>query len=146
MNVSETLAPLVFIETAFPGEFFPLEGVVAPWYYPLTLQPEQSGGMGSNTGRAPLLEFHDKGSRQWRKLWGGGVGEKLPPPQFNKTRKFSVEVGNFEGGIETAMKKRVTVEKERVSILNEQTKCSRSTCIIFFKFLCTNIHFKTRRK
>ena len=36
------------------------------------------------------------------------------------------EVGNFEGEVETAMKKRVAVEKERVSILNEQTKCSRS--------------------
>ena len=48
-----------------------------------------------------------------------GVGGATAPPQFNKTRKFSVEVGNFEGGIETAMKKRVTVEKERVSILNE---------------------------
>ena len=33
----------------------------------------------------------------------GGWGA-LAPPQFNKIRKFSVEVGNFEGGIETAMK------------------------------------------
>ena len=62
----------------------------------------------------------------------GGWGGQLPPPQFNKTRKFSVEVGNFEGGIETAIKKQVAVEKERVSILNEQTKSrSRSICIIF---------------
>ena len=33
----------------------------------------------------------------------GGLGGALAPPQFNKIRKFSVEVGNFEGGIETAM-------------------------------------------
>ena len=66
-----------------------------------------------------LRQFvHD---RQWRKLWGVRGGNCPPPPQFNKTGKFSVEVGNFEGGIETAMKKRVDVEKERVSILNEQT-------------------------
>ena len=30
---------------------------------PLTLQPEQSGGVGSSPGRAPPLERHDKGSR-----------------------------------------------------------------------------------
>ena len=41
----------------------PLEGVVAPWCNPLTLQPEQSGGVGSSPGRAPSLERHDKGSR-----------------------------------------------------------------------------------
>ena len=41
----------------------------------------------------------------------GGLGGQLPP-QFNKTRKFSVQIGNFEGGIETAVKKRVAVEKE----------------------------------
>ena len=40
-----------------------LEGVVAPWCNPLTLQPEQSGGVGSSPGRAPPLERHDKGSR-----------------------------------------------------------------------------------
>ena len=40
-----------------------IEGVVAPWCNPLTLQPEQSGGMGSNPGRATPLERHDKGSR-----------------------------------------------------------------------------------
>ena len=39
------------------------EGVVAPWCNPLTLQPEQSGGVGSSPGRAPPLERHDKGSR-----------------------------------------------------------------------------------
>ena len=38
-------------------------GVVAPWCNPLTLQPEQSGGVGSSPGRAPSLERHDKGSR-----------------------------------------------------------------------------------
>ena len=40
-----------------------LEGVVAPWCNPLTLQPEQSGGVGSSPGRAPPLERHDKGLR-----------------------------------------------------------------------------------
>ena len=30
--------------------FFLLEGVVALWCNPLTLQPEQSGGVGSNPG------------------------------------------------------------------------------------------------
>ena len=39
------------------------EVVVAPWCNPLTLQPEQSGGVGSSPGRAPPLERHDKGSR-----------------------------------------------------------------------------------
>ena len=39
------------------------EGVVAPWCNPLTLQPEQSGGVGSSPGRTPPLERHDKGSR-----------------------------------------------------------------------------------
>ena len=42
---------------------FKVEGVVAPWCNPLTLQPEQSGGVGSSPGRAPPLERHDKGSR-----------------------------------------------------------------------------------
>ena len=46
----------------------------------------------------------------------GGVGGGATAPQFNMTRKFSVEVRNFEGGIETARKKRVIVEKQRVSI------------------------------
>ena len=41
----------------------PFKGVVAPWCNPLTLQPEQSGGVGSNSGRAPPLEHHDKWSR-----------------------------------------------------------------------------------
>ena len=76
----------------------------------------------------------------------GGWGGQLPPSQFNKTRKFSVEVGNFEGGIETAMKQRVAVEKERVSILNEQTKCSRSIFIIFLSFYALTFISKTRRK
>ena len=36
---------------------------MAPWCDSLTLQPEQSGGVGSNPGMAPPLERHDKGSR-----------------------------------------------------------------------------------
>ena len=40
-----------------------IEGVVAPWCNPLTLQPEQSGGVGLSPGRAPPLERHDKGSQ-----------------------------------------------------------------------------------
>ena len=64
----------------------------------------------------------------------GELGGQLPPPQFNKTRKFSEEVENFEGGIETAVKKRVAVEKERVSTLNEQKKCSCSFCSVFLSF------------
>ena len=75
----------------------------------------------------------------------GGLGGGQLPPQFNKTRKFSAEVGNF-GGIETAMKKRVAVEKERVSILNEQTKWSRSVCIVFLSFYALTFISKTRRK
>ena len=39
----------------------PQEGVVAPWCNPLALQPEQSGGVGLNPGRAPPFERHDKG-------------------------------------------------------------------------------------
>ena len=39
------------------------KGVVAPWCNPLTLQPEQLGGVGSTPGRTPPLECHDKGSR-----------------------------------------------------------------------------------
>ena len=38
-----------------------LEGVVAPWSNFLTLQPEQSGRVGLNPGRALPLERHDKG-------------------------------------------------------------------------------------
>ena len=65
----------------------------------------------------------------------GGLGGNCPPIQQD-SEIFSVEVGNFEGGIENAMKKRVAVEKEkqRVSILNEQTKCSRSICNICLSF------------
>ena len=40
------------------------EGVVALWCNPLTLQPEQPGGVGSSPGRAPPLKRHDK----WRGL------------------------------------------------------------------------------
>ena len=36
--------------------------------------------------------------------YGDGGGAATALPQFNKTRKFSVAVGSFEGGIETAMK------------------------------------------
>ena len=36
---------------------------MAPWCNPLTLQPEQSGGEDSISGRAPPLERHDKGTR-----------------------------------------------------------------------------------
>ena len=36
--------------------------VLAQWCNPLTLQPEQSGGVGSRCGRASPLERHDKGS------------------------------------------------------------------------------------
>ena len=39
------------------------EDVVAQWFDPLSLQPEQSGGVGSKLDRAPLIERHDKGSR-----------------------------------------------------------------------------------
>ena len=39
------------------------EGVVAQWCNPLTLKPEQSGGVGSRRDRASPLECHDKGSR-----------------------------------------------------------------------------------
>ena len=76
---------------------------------------------------------------------GGGWGGNCPP-KIKKTRKFSVEVGNFEGGIETAIKKRVPLEMERVSILNEQTKWSRSICIIFLSFYALTFISKTRRK
>ena len=36
---------------------------MAQWCKPVTLQPEQSGGVGSRRGRASPLERHDKGSR-----------------------------------------------------------------------------------
>ena len=36
---------------------------MAQWCNPLTLQPEQSGSVGSKPGRTPPLERHDKGSR-----------------------------------------------------------------------------------
>ena len=73
--------------------------------------------------------------------WGGNC-----PPQFNKTRKFSVEVGNLGVGIEAAMEKRVALKKERVSILNEQTKCSRSICSMFLSHCALTFLSKTRRK
>ena len=37
--------------------------LVAQWCNPLTLQPEQSSGVGSKPGRASQLERHDKGSQ-----------------------------------------------------------------------------------
>ena len=40
------------------------ESVVAQWCNPLTLQPEQSGGVGSKPGKAP--QHHNKGS--WPRL------------------------------------------------------------------------------
>ena len=39
------------------------EGVVAQWCDPMTLKPEQSGGVGSRCDRASPLERHDNGSR-----------------------------------------------------------------------------------
>ena len=39
-----------------------MEGVVAQWCNPLTLQSEQSGGVGLIPDRAPPLERHDKES------------------------------------------------------------------------------------
>ena len=44
-------------------KLFCLLRVVAQWCKHLTLQPEQSGGVGSKPGRTPPLERHDKGSR-----------------------------------------------------------------------------------
>ena len=71
----------------------------------------------------------------------GGCGGNCPPPIQQDSKIFAVEVGNFECGIETAMKKRVAVEKEkqRVSILNEHTKCSRSICNIFLSFYALTV-------
>ena len=43
-----------------------IEGVVAQCCNPLTLTPEQSGGVGSRRDRASPLERHDKGS--WTRL------------------------------------------------------------------------------
>ena len=40
-----------------------VEGVVAQWCNPLTLKPEQSGGVGSRGDEASPLERYDKGSR-----------------------------------------------------------------------------------
>ena len=40
-----------------------IEDDVAQWCNPLTLQPEQSGGMGSIPGRPTPLECHDSRSR-----------------------------------------------------------------------------------
>ena len=51
------------VKFAFTKISLKFEGVVAPWCNPLTLQPEQSGGVGSSPGRAPPLERHDKGSQ-----------------------------------------------------------------------------------
>ena len=39
------------------------EGVVMQWFNPLTLQSEQSGGVGLIPNRMPPLERYDKGSR-----------------------------------------------------------------------------------
>ena len=37
------------------------EGVMAPWCNPMTLQSEQSRGVGSKPDRAAPLERHDRG-------------------------------------------------------------------------------------
>ena len=42
------------------------KGAVAQWCNPLTLQPEQSGGVGLKPGRAPPFEHHDK--ETWTRL------------------------------------------------------------------------------
>ena len=39
------------------------QGVVAQWCNPLTLQSEQSGGVGSIPSRIPTLENHKMGSQ-----------------------------------------------------------------------------------
>ena len=44
------------------GAKLSIEGVVAQWYNPLILQPEQSSGVGLSPGRAPPLERRNKGS------------------------------------------------------------------------------------
>ena len=51
----------------------------------------------------------------------GGLGGQLPP-QFDKTRKFSLKVGIFFGGIEIAMKKQVTVKKKSFQRNEQQAK------------------------
>ena len=58
---------------------------MAPWCNPLTLQPEQSGGVGSNPGRAPPLERHDKGS----------IRSALFPPPFERHDKGSIRSALF---------------------------------------------------
>ena len=57
---------LGFFDVIFPSDILldtDFEGVVAQLGNPLTLQPQQSGGVGSKPGGAPPLERHDKGSR-----------------------------------------------------------------------------------
>ena len=50
------------MSTVYGLKSFALRGaVVAQWSNLLTLQPEQSGGVGSIPGRAQPLERHDKG-------------------------------------------------------------------------------------
>ena len=46
-----------------------IEGVMAQWCNPLTLQSVQSGAVGLIPGRAPPLEHHDKGSQTQLALW-----------------------------------------------------------------------------
>ena len=47
----------------FPIILAECEGVVAQWCNPPTLQPDQSGGVGSIPGRNPPHERLDKGSQ-----------------------------------------------------------------------------------
>ena len=53
---------ITIIKMTIIGMVHTFIGVVAQWCNPLTLQPEQSGGVGSKSGRAPPpVERHDKG-------------------------------------------------------------------------------------
>ena len=73
-----------------------------------------------------------------------GVGGNCPPPQFNKTRKFSVNVGNFEGGIETAMKNESPLRrKEFLFQMSKQN--AHAVCSIFLSFHALTVLSKARK-
>ena len=62
--IGSSLSVWIFISAVEQGKYWIcIEGVVASWCNPLTLQPEQSGWVGLSPGRAPPLERHDKGLR-----------------------------------------------------------------------------------
>ena len=77
--------------------------------------------------------------------YGGEVGGQLPL-QFDKTRKYFKKVGNFFGGIETAMKKTNHSQEEEDFSNKKNSKQNVQAHRHILQFLCTYTSFKNKEK